>query len=144
MAELASGGRFNGDVTSSASARPRHSNTGNSTASRGLKWAMMRSRACSTLQHVFMPVAVVATAMVSIVAVVVVVTPVRVLPVVVDTLVVPVAVGVVGVRFSRVGVGSHGNHVRSRGDRRLAANNRTTLVPTGQSPGVRLVTVQTW
>ena len=49
--------------------------------------------------------------------------------VVVDALVVPVAVGVVGVQFSRVSVCSHGNRVRGRRERRRATINRTTLTP---------------
>ena len=46
-------------------------------------------------------------------------------PVVMDAFVVPVAMGVVGVQFSRVGVSSHGNRVRGG----VGNGKQQTIVP---------------
>ena len=67
------------------------------------------------LQHVLMPVAVVVAPVVSAVAVMPML-PVAVVGVtmIMDAFVVAIAVGVVGVQFSRVSVCSHDNRVRKR------------------------------
>ena len=79
---------------SAASARPKHSSTGNSTASSGAKWGDDARERIFHLQHILVGVAaMMAMAMTGIV--------------VVDTLVVAVAVGIVGVQMAGVLVGSH-------------------------------------